>query len=110
MQSRRTWLKAHGAQAKAAQAAGETAAKAGGTKTLAAMASGALAPVAGVIAGIIAFVLAMMVVSQLISALFGFWENEAAKQSMAGLPPYITQEMVVTALECQEKYGHPEGC
>ena len=110
MQSRRTWLKAHGAQAKAAQAAGETAAKAGGTKTLAAMASGALAPVAGVIAGIIAFVLAMMVVSQLISALFGFWENEAAKQSMAGLPPYITQEMVVTALECQEKYGHPAGC
>ena len=52
----------------------------------------------------------MMVVSQLISALFGFWENEAAKQSMAGLPPYITQEMVVTALECQEKYGHPAGC
>lgn len=110
MQSRRTWLKAHGAQAKAAQAAGETAAKAGGTKTLAAMASGALAPAAGVIAGIIAFVLVMMVVSQLISALFGFWENEAAKQSMAGLPPYITQEMVVTALECQEKYGHPAGC
>ncbi|MDU1879853.1 MAG: NlpC/P60 family protein, partial [Eggerthella sp.] len=66
--------------------------------------------VAGVIAGIIAFVHAMMVVSQLISALFGCWENEAAKQSMAGLSPYITQEMVVTALECQEKYGHPAGC
>ncbi len=110
MQSRRTWLKAHGTQARAAQAAGETAAKTGGTKTLAAMASGALAPVAGVIAGIVAFMLAMMAVSQLISALFGFWENEAAKQSMAGLPPYITQEMVVTALECQEKYGHPAGC
>lgn len=110
MQSRRTWLKSHGAQAKAAEATGQVATKAGGTRALAAMASGALAPVAGVLAGVIAFVLAMMVVSQLISALFGFWENEASKQSMAGLPPYITQEMVVTVLECQEKYGHPAGC
>lgn len=110
MQSRRTWLKAHGVQAKAAEATGQAATKAGGVKTFAAMVSGALAPVGGVIAGIIAFVLAMMVVSQLISALFGFWENEASKQSMAGLPPYITQEMVACALECQEKYGHPAGC
>lgn len=110
MQSRRTWLKARAAQAKAAEATGRAATKAGGVKTLAAMASGALAPVGGVVAGIIAFVLVMMVVSQLISALFGFWENEASKQSMAGLPPYITQEMVACALECQEKYGHPAGC
>lgn len=110
MQSRRTWLRAHAAQAKAAEAGGQAAAKAGSTKTLAAMASSALAPVAGVLAGIVVFILAMMVVSQLISALFGFWENEASKQSLAGLPPYITQEMVETALECQEEYGHPAGC
>lgn len=109
MQSRRTWLKARATQAKAAEATGQ-AAKAGGTKTLVALASSAAAPVAGVLAGIVAFVLAMMVVSQLISALFGFWENEASKQSLAGLPPYITQEMVITSLECQEKYGHPAGC
>ena len=110
MQSRRTWLKAHAAQAKAAETGAATVAKAEGGKTIAAIASSALAPLAGVLAGILAFVLAMMVVSQLISALFGFWENEASKQSLAGLPPYITQEMVVTALECQEKYGHPAGC
>ncbi len=110
MQSKRTWMRAHAAQAKAAEATTQAAAKAGGTKALAAMASSALAPMAGVLAGILAFVLAMMVVSQLISALFGFWENEASKQSISGLPPYITQEMVLTALECQEQYGHPAGC
>ena len=109
IQSRRTWLKARATQAKAAEATGQ-AARAGGTKTLAALASSAAAPVVGVLAGIIAFVLAMMVVSQLVSAIFGFWENEASKQSLAGLPPYITQEMVITSLECQEKYGHPAGC
>lgn len=110
MQSRRTWLKAHAAQAKAAETGAAIVAKAEGGKTIAAIASSALAPLAGVLAGVLAFVLAMMVVSQLVSALFGFWENEVSKQSLAGLPPYITQEMVLTALECQEKYGHPAGC
>lgn len=110
MQSRRTWMKARTAQAKAAETAIQTSAKTGGVKAIAAIASSAAAPLAGVLAGILAFVLAMMVVSQLISALFGFWENEDAKQSVAGLPSYITQEMVITALECQEKYGHPAAC
>lgn len=110
MQSRRTWFRARAAQAKAAEPAAAAAAKTSSAKALAAMAPAAAAPLAGVMAGILAFVLVMMVVSQLVSALFGFWENEASKQSMAGLPPYITREMVATALECQEKYGHPAGC
>jgi hypothetical protein len=45
-----------------------------------------------------------------VSSLFGFWENEASKQAVEGLPPYITTEMVEAALECQEQYGHPAGC
>lgn len=110
IQSRRTWVRAHAAQEKAAQAGAQAAAKGAGTKTFAALASSALAPLSGIIAGIIAFVLAMMLVSQLVSALFGFWENESTRQAVAGLPPYITREMVVTALECQEIYGHPAGC
>lgn len=110
MQSRRTWTCAHAAQEKAAQAGAEAAAKGAGTKTFAAFASSALAPLSGIIAGIVAFVLAMMLVSQLASALFGFWENESSAQAVAGLPPYITREMVITALECQEVYGHPAGC
>ncbi len=64
----------------------------------------------GILAGIVAFVLGVLVVSQIVSAIFGFWENEANKQSMEGLPPYITYEMVEAALECQEAYGHPAGC
>lgn len=110
IQSRRTWIRAHAAQEKTAQAGAQAAAKGAGTKTFAALASSALAPLSGIIAGIIAFVLAMMLVSQLVSALFGFWENESSAQAVAGLPPYITREMVVTALECQEIYGHPAGC
>lgn len=80
------------------------------TKTLGAAASSALAPIAGIVAGIIAFVLGVLVVSNIVSALFGFWENEANKQAMEELPPYITYEMVEAALECQETYGHPAGC
>ena len=99
---------ASGAQAAAGSAA---AAKAGGLKAaVGAAVSSAAAPVAGVVAGILAFVIAVLAVSQIASALFGFWENEASKQSMEGLPPYITYEMVVEALECQEEYGHPAGC
>jgi peptidoglycan DL-endopeptidase CwlO len=93
----------------AAGAAAATAAE-GGTATVVGGIASALAPVAGVIAGIAAFVICVLAVSQVISALFGFWENEAAKQSMEGLPPFITYEMVEAALECQEEYGHPAGC
>ncbi len=90
---------------------GATAArKAEAAKAIGAAASSALAPVAGALAGILAFVLAVLVVSQIASAIFGFWENEASKQSLEGLPPYITYEMVEAALECQEEYGHPAGC
>ena len=81
-----------------------------GRTAQAASASSALAPIAGIVAGIIAFVLGVLVVSNIVSALFGFWENEANKQAMEGLPPYITYEMVEAALECQETYGHPAGC
>lgn len=29
---------------------------------------------------------------------------------LAGLPPYITSEMLLAAVECQEEFGHPAGC
>ena len=51
-----------------------------------------------------------LAVAQLLSALFGFWDDAASKQGLEGLPPYITYEMVEAALECQEEYGHPAGC
>lgn len=112
-QSRRTWLRARTARASesasAAKAAGEAARK-GAAKTLAGAAASAGGPVAGALSGVLCFVLAVLVVSQLVSAIFGFWKNEAAKASLDGLPPYITVEMVEAALECQEKYGHPAGC
>lgn len=110
MQARRAWRTARSSQAAAAGTA-STAAKAGGTKALAATgASSSGLPVLGVICGIIASVIAIMAVAQLVGALFGFWENEEAKRAVAGLPPYITYEMVEAALECQEEYGHPAGC
>lgn len=71
--------------------------------------SGAIA-VGGVICGVIAFILFALVIGQIVSALFGFWQNEANKQSMEGLPPYITYEMIEEAIACQEEYGHPAGC
>lgn len=112
-QSRRTWLRARAAKAPesatVAKAAGETARK-GASRALAGAAASAAAPVAGVLAGVLCFVLAVLVVSQIASAIFGFWKNEAAKASLDGLPPYITLEMVESALECQERYGHPAGC
>ena len=64
----------------------------------------------GALAAIVAFTLCALVIGQVISALFGFWENEANKQSLEVLPPYITYEMVEEALACQEEYGHPAGC
>jgi len=110
MQARRAWRSARSAQA-AASGTASTAAKAGGTKALAATGASSLGlPALGVICGIIASVIAIMAVAQLVGALFGFWENEEAKRAVAGLPPYITYEMVETALECQETYGHPAGC
>lgn len=29
---------------------------------------------------------------------------------LAGLPPYVTPEMLVEAVRCQEEFGHPAGC
>lgn len=110
MQSRRTWLAARKAQETSAAAATASAARKGGAKTLAAALSSALAPLSGVLAGIVGFVLVAMLVSQMIAALFGFWQNEDAKTAVAGLPPYITAEMVEAALQCQEDYGHPAAC
>lgn len=109
MQSRRTWLKARASQEARAKAAGAVARK-GVRARLAVAASSMAAPAAGALAGILFFVLAAILVSQLVSALFGFWDNEARAQAVEGLPPYITADMVEAALECQEQYGHPAGC
>jgi hypothetical protein len=110
MQSARAWSSAREAQAArtASQASAETAA--GTSKGLAAALSSVAAPVLGIAAGVVCFVLAALMVSNAMSALFGFWDNEAASRSVEGLPPYITSDMVEAALECQEKYGHPAGC
>lgn len=99
-----TQVASAGASAAAAAAATEGTAGAAG-----AIASAGI-PVAGVVTGVVAFVLGALLVGQIVSALFGFWENEANKQAMEGLPPYITYEMVEAALDAQEKYGHPAGC
>ena len=69
------------------------------------------APLAGAAAATLSVVLAALLASQLLGALFGFWKHEDDTQrAVAGLPPYITYEMVLEALECQEEYGHPAGC
>ena len=69
------------------------------------------APLAGVAAAVLTAVLAALLVSQLLGSLFGFWKHEDdMRRVVAGLPPYITYEMVLEALECQEEYGHPAGC
>ena len=101
-------------QAKAAEAAGgakaAAAAKSTSAKAIGGAIASAAAPLGGVFAGVLAFILVALAASQLVAALFGFWQNEAAKQGLAGLPPYITYEMVEEAIECQEDYGHPAGC
>lgn len=62
-------------------------------------------------AAVLAFVLAALLAGQLMGSLFGFWKHEDdMRQAVSGLPPYITYEMVLEALECQEEYGHPAGC
>lgn len=105
---------AQASQHVAAQAAG-TAAKAaastsGNTAVAGAIGGSGLAAGGGVLCGVIAFVLIALLVGQIVSALFGFWDNEDKKRSMEGLPPYITYEMVEEAIKCQEEYGHPAGC
>lgn len=103
---------AHAAQAPSAAAApvAQGARRRARERLAAAMASLA-APLAGVAATTLTLVLAALLASQLMGSLFGFWKHEDDMQRVvAGLPPYITYEMVLEALECQEEYGHPAGC
>ena len=96
--------------ARTAEAATETARRRTGGRLAAALAPLA-APLAGIAAAVLAAVLAALLASQLMGALFGFWKHEDDMQrAVAGLPPYITYEMVLEVLECQEEYGHPAGC
>lgn len=91
-------------------AAGTTTAPADRAAAYAAGAPAAV-PVAGILAGAVVAVLVAATLSQAIGSLFGFWDNEASRRaSVEGLPPYVTYSMVLTALECQEEYGHPAGC
>ena len=112
MQSRRAWLSSRAAreEARGAATAAAGAARKGAAKAMAASAASAAGPLAGVLAGVLCFVLAALAASQAVSAIFGFWDDAASKASLEGLPPYMTVEMVETALECQEEYGHPAGC
>lgn len=100
----------HAAVGQASAGAAKAAASAGGKGAVVSAVSSVAVPVAGVLAAVVAFLLAVLAISQIVSALFGFWENEASKASLEGLPPYITYEMVEEALACQEEYGHPAGC
>lgn len=100
----------HAAASQASAGAAKAAASAGGKGAVVGAVSSVAVPVAGVLAAVMAFLLAVLAISQIVSALFGFWENEASKASLEGLPPYITYEMVEEALACQEEYGHPAGC
>ena len=88
----------------------EPAGSKGAASAIAGAVSGAAPALLGAVAGIVAFVACALAVAQLLSALFGFWDDAASKQGLEGLPPYITYEMVEAALECQEEYGHPAGC
>lgn len=103
----------HQAAQAAAQASGEAARAAGSKGAASAIAgavSGAAPALLGAVAGIVAFVACALAVAQLLSALFGFWDDAASKQGLEGLPPYITYEMVEEAIRCQEEFGHPAGC
>lgn len=100
----------HAAASQASAGVAKAATSVGGKSAVVGAVSSVAVPVAGVLAAVVAFLLAVFAVSQIVSALFGFWENEASKASLEGLPPYITYEMVEEALACQEEYGHPAGC
>lgn len=96
--------------AQSAPVAAQAAAGAESTAAVGAIGGSGAAAAGGVICGIVAFIICALVIGQVISSLFGFWENEAKKASLEGLPPYITYEMVEEAIKCQEEYGHPAGC
>ena len=86
------------------------AAKAGTGGRLAAAVSAAAPVLGGVLAGVVAFVAASLILSTLLGAIAGFWQDEQDKAMIEGLPGFITYDMVLEALECQEEYGHPAGC
>ncbi|RDB79164.1 hydrolase Nlp/P60 [Eggerthella lenta] len=90
--------------------AGPAAAKAGFGGRLAAAVSTAAPVLGGVLAGVAAFVAASLILSTLLGAIAGFWQDEQDKAMIEGLPGFITYDMVLEALECQEEYGHPAGC
>jgi hypothetical protein len=97
----------------AAEAAKGAARRTGGREArrgFAAIASSAGPAVAGVAAGVGAFVVTALILSTLLGAIAGFWEDEQSRADVEGLPPYITSDMVLAALEAQDKYGHPAGC
>ncbi|MDD5925517.1 glucosaminidase domain-containing protein [Ellagibacter isourolithinifaciens] len=98
------------AQTTAAAQVAQTASAAETTTAAGAAAGSGLAVIGGIMAAIIAFILGMLLISNIVSAIFGFWENEDSKRQIEGLPPYITVSMIETALQCQENYGHPAGC
>lgn len=97
------------AKAAPAAAAGAKAKGSAAAKIAAALSPGAI-PAATAAGAVLGFALAVLAVAQIASALFGFWTDAARSAPASGLPPYVTREMVVAALECQEEYGHPAGC
>ena len=75
----------HQAAQAAAQASGEAARAAGSKGAASAIAgavSGAAPALLGAAAGIVAFVACALAVAQLLSALFGFWDDAASKQGL----------------------------
>lgn len=68
-------------------------------------AAGVLAPITAPLLGmILVVVMAFMFAQAFIAAISGDGEVR-----LDGLPEGITYEMVLAAVECQEKYGHPAG-
>ncbi len=59
--------------------------------------SSAAAPAAGVLAGILAFILGVLILSQLMSAIFGFWEDESLKDT--GTLTGVEQEIAAVLKE-----------
>lgn len=47
--------------------------------------------------------------AMLVMALVAGIAGSQTRGSLDGFPPYITNEMVEAAIECQEKWGHPAG-